>query len=338
MAGAAAGGVATLLLGLKGGGGLEKRVAELEVEAAEKTSAAFVFIKPHAVTDKVKALVKAKFEKEGIFIVSEGSIAAETIDKKMLIDQHYGAIASKAMKQKPTELTVQPKAQEAFKKAFGEEWSAALKAGKVYNATDGCAKLGCNFDELGAKWGTLKKDVDLLKFGGGFYCGKVGDIYVINGFYMGMRGAFTKPGTSIYYFETKFPSATLSWADFRGKVLGGTDPKTAAAGSLRNTIYNDWESLGLKSMPNTGDNGVHASASPFEALSERSNWLGATLGGDSFGKAMLAVGVPLKTIKCWCDDPPVPFEGKKQSLFDLLEDLDGADCLKKSAAIYKTGK
>jgi hypothetical protein len=35
---------------------------------------------------------------------------------------------------------------------------------------------------------------------------------------------------------------------------------------------------GLKEVPNVGDNGVHASASPFEALAERLNWLGARLG------------------------------------------------------------
>jgi hypothetical protein len=31
--------------------------------------------------------------------------------------------------------------------------------------------------------------------------------------------------------------------------------------------------LGLQYCPNVGDNGVHASASPFEALAERMNWL-----------------------------------------------------------------
>merc|ERR1712217_584415 len=125
----------------------------------------------------------------------------------------------------------------------------------------------------------------------------------------------------------------LTWEDFRGKTLGGTDPKTAAEGSLRNDIYKDWSSLGLKAVPNTGDNGVHASASPFEALAERTNWLGASLTSDPFGKAMLAKGVPLKMVKAWTDAPPVNFEGKKQSLFDLLEDLDGRDVLEKSAKI-----
>ena len=107
----------------------------------------------------------------------------------------------------------------------------------VYNAVDGCAKLGTDFDGLNQKWSTLKKDVNMIKFGGGFYCGKVGDIFVINGFYMDMRKAFARPGTCIYYFETQWASKDLAWDDFRGKVLGGTDPKTADPASLRNIIF-----------------------------------------------------------------------------------------------------
>jgi hypothetical protein len=51
-----------------------------------------------------------------------------------------------------------------------------------------------------------------------------------------------------------------SWEDFRGKVLGGTDPKTAADGSVRRSILDQWKALKLKDEPNVGDNGVHASA------------------------------------------------------------------------------
>eukprot|EP00429_Kryptoperidinium_foliaceum_P134161 CAMPEP_0176281234 /NCGR_PEP_ID=MMETSP0121_2-20121125/50193_1 /TAXON_ID=160619 /ORGANISM="Kryptoperidinium foliaceum, Strain CCMP 1326" /LENGTH=311 /DNA_ID=CAMNT_0017621569 /DNA_START=53 /DNA_END=985 /DNA_ORIENTATION=- len=262
---AAGAGAAALLVALRGDPALAKRVGELEVEAAEKTSSAFVFIKPHAVTEDVKALVKKELAAAGIVVKSEGAIPAETIDKQQLIDTHYGAIAAKAVRQKPAALTVQPKAQAQFQKTFGLSWSDALSKGMVYNAMDGAAKLGITFDELGAKWGTLKKDVTLLKFGGGFYCGKVDGIFVINGFYMDMRKAFTKAGTCIYYFETEWPAQSLSWGDFRGKVLGGTDPKIAAPGSLRSRIYKDWQALKLGSEPNTGDNGVHASASPFEA-------------------------------------------------------------------------
>merc|ERR1719433_314434 len=188
--------------------------------------------------------------------------------------------------------------------------------------------------ELGAKYDKLKKGETLIKFGGGFYCGKVDGVYVINGFYARMRSQFTVPGECIYFYEVEWDPNRLSWADFRGKVLGGTDPKTADASSLRNAIFRDWKNLELTSEPNTGNNGLHASASPFEALAERANWLGVPLSQDFFGRAMLASGVPLATIKAWCEDPAVMFDGKKQSLFDLLEDLDGRECLKKSAAIH----
>ena len=36
----------------------------------------------------------------------------------------------------------------------------------------------------------------------------------------------------------------MSWADFRGKLLGPTDPAAAPAGSLREQVYSKWEDLG----------------------------------------------------------------------------------------------
>ena len=151
---------------------------------------------PHAVTDGVKALVTETFASTGITVLSEGSIAAETIDEKKLIDQHYYAIASKATILKPSELNVpvekfevsglrecrcprtprnrelsgmphlslpastppRPQAQ------FGLTWEAALAAGNVYNAMDGCAVLGIDADTLDAEWGKCKKAKKLVKF------------------------------------------------------------------------------------------------------------------------------------------------------------------------------
>jgi hypothetical protein len=312
---------------------LEHRMNEPEIEASAGKQAAFVFIKPHAVNEKVKYLMNLKLRASGMTIVSEGEIKAEEIDEKQLIDTHYGAIAAKAVKLTPDALNVQPKAQEAFLKTFGTTWDDAVKSGKVYNAMDGAKKLGISTSELNGKWGTLKSGATLLKFGGGFYCGKVDDVFIINGFYMAMRGAFTKPGTSIYYYQVEWDPANLSWADFRQKVLGATDPAKAHVDSARRLIYSNWKGLGLASCPNTGDNGVHASASPFEALSERCNWLGASITKDFYGKGTVASGVPLQMLKAWCDDPQVNFEGKKQSLFDLLEDLDAGECLAKSGKI-----
>jgi len=95
-------------------------------------------------------------------------------------------------------------------------------------------------------------------------------------------------------------------------------------------VYKDWEALGLAAIPDVGDNAVHASASPFEAMAERVNWLGANLKEDAFGKAMLEAGIPEQWIKDGCVDPQVPLgDGKKGSLFDSVEDTDCSDCLAK---------
>ena len=128
-------------------------------------------------------------------------------------------------------------------------------------------------------------------------------IYVINGFYAAMRSKFTSPGSSIYYFSVNWSSDALSWADFRANVLGATDPQQAAEGSMRNEIFQRWEALGLPSRPTTGDNGVHGSASAFEGLAERINWLGASLDEDPTGQALLRAGVKKELLKTWCKDP-----------------------------------
>jgi len=158
-------------------------------------------------------------------------------------------------------------------------------------------------------------------------------VFVINGFYMAMRDKFTTPGAKIHYYTVEWDSKKLSWADFRGKVLGATDPTQAAEGSLRATILAKWRDLGLKAPPNVGDNGVHASASPFEGLNERLNWLKADLKADSFGKVLLKAGIPESVIRDWTKDPQVKLEGKNVSLFDSLEDLNSQDCVAKALAI-----
>lgn len=77
------------------------KVDSLQVELSGKTNSAFVFIKPHACKGKpgsVEAVVEGKFKETGIRVTDKGEISAEDIDKNLFIDNHYGAIASKAGK------------------------------------------------------------------------------------------------------------------------------------------------------------------------------------------------------------------------------------------------
>jgi len=319
---------------------LAKKAKKAPAKKTKKSSLknqAFVFIKPHAVTDKVKELVAGRFKELGFSITREGELNAATIEEKKLIDNHYYAIANKASLTKPKNLNPPANKQEDFNKLFGLSWSKALADGVVYNAVDGCAKLGISGAEMDTQWAKTKKSKQLIKFGGGFYCGKVtvGDtsIYVINGFYMAMREKYTAEGTCIYYYCVEWDSSKHSWKDFREKILGATDPTTACEGSLRRLVLEGYQALGLSSEPNVGDNGIHASASPFEALCERMNWLEGNVGADTFGKALLSAGVSEETIMSWTKDPQVTVGGNKVSLFDSLEDINADECLTKSKTI-----
>jgi len=295
-------------------------------------NSAFVFVKPHANTPAVRELVREKLGATGT-ILSTGSITGPEIDANKYIDRHYYAIASKATILPPKDIAVPP---EKFLEAFGETWESALESGAACNAMQACERLGVGADELEILWRKAEK---VVKFGGGFYCGKLvvegkPPIYVFNAFFMSMRSKFVGKDDAITYFVIEWDAADLSWDKFRGELLGPTDPADAPAESIRGTILAKWEELGLKTAPNQGDNGVHASASPFEGLAERSNWLASPIEEDAFGAALIDAGLSKETIEAWSVDPRVNLPGGGMgSVFDHLEDSDADECLAKLVEI-----
>lgn len=301
-------------------------------------NSAFVFIKPHANTEKAREVVKSTLEAKKLTVLKEGLISGKEIDEKQLIDNHYYAIASKATILKPSELNVPKK---MFADKFGGDWDETLAAGKIFNAKDACTHLGLDSSQLNAEWAKAKKGGKLVKFGGGFYCGLIDTVegkepvYVMNGFFMSMRQNFVAEGASIYYFVVEWDSKDLSWADFRGAALGPTDPADAPEDSLRGMFLKNWEAYGLTSVPNVGDNAVHASASPFEALAEKMNWVGMSASEDEFGKAVLQM-LDNKTLTEWSRDPQVTYGpvAMKKSVFDSLEDTDADQCLALLGMMY----
>jgi len=304
---------------------LQKKASATDASCPSLANGAFVFVKPHANTPACQNLVRQQLQNSNIRILQELDIDGPTIDEKKLIDQHYYAIASKATILEPKDI---PVPADKFREAFGEEWSQVLKDGKAANAMQACRRFGCSPTELDAAWQTAK----VTKLGGGFYCGlveyKQQSLYVFNAFFMSMRSKFVGKEDSIHCFVVEFDPARLSWSDFRNKVLGPTDPAEGPKGSLRRTILENYQKLGLSSKPNKGDNGVHASASPFEGLAEKLNWLGRKIEQDPFGKALLAAGLSKKTIEAWSVDPQVKLtDGSKASVFDTLEDMDVDECL-----------
>ena len=104
------------------------------------------------VTDAAKKLVSSRFANVGITVSSEGTLDAATIEKDKLIDNHYYAIANKASLSKPAELNPPTGKQQEFEAKFGISWKKALADGVVFNAVDGCKRLGIDGATMDKRW------------------------------------------------------------------------------------------------------------------------------------------------------------------------------------------
>lgn len=190
-----------------------------KASSSKLLNSAFVFVKPHANTLATQELVKSKLENAGIEILSELDIDGKTIDEHKLIDQHYYAIASKATIVKGKNI---PVPAEKFEESFGEPWENVIQENRACNAMEACERFQCTPEELNQAWGKAK---NVVKFGGGFYCGLVSvngqpSLYVFNAFFMSMRSAFVGDNASIHCYEVQWDPAQLSWSSFRNELLG----------------------------------------------------------------------------------------------------------------------
>ena len=312
---------------------------------------ALVFVKPHAHNAAVCDLVESSLREHiagGCRIVLSCTVSGTRIGRKRLIDRHYQSIARYATELDVDKLTFD---ESKFEGAFqGETWSKVLADGRACNAVQALSKLGCGPDELEKAWRRAEADSRTTKLGPGLYIGLVESptndqtsLYVVNGFYMAMRGKYIGDDKSIRCYVVEFDERMCPWKDFRSKVIGATDPTKAAEGSLRHTIMKRYKELGLDIEPSTGNNAVHASASPLEGLAERCNWLSTTPSEDSFGRALLARGIPESLLLKWMDDPTITFppstvDGSRKtgSLFDDVEDMDSSSCMQRLVQIYDT--
>lgn len=130
------------------------------------------------------------------------------------------------------------------------------------------------------------------------------------------------------------------WHDFSLKFIGISDPAQADFNSLRGHLYWQWKRYKLQVKPSRADNIVHASASPYEGLIERRNWLGVTMEEDSFGKEWLENDLGNHLVRMdggdWMSNPEVNVQGGgKGMLFDQFKGLNAQAFLDKAAELVK---
>jgi len=327
----------------------------------EPANYAFVFIKPHANTPAVRELVHSFIVDntnpydDGVGrINAQYDITSEHIENGRLVDKQFKALARHAMEIAGLDAFASISAKE-FQKAFGEDLNLVKKEKRIYNALEALSALACNPAGLEQAWREAERDSSKgkIKYFGdidhdGFYCGNLflngKNVYVINGFYMALRGEYIEPAKSIHACVIQWSQDALSWKDFRSKIIGTADPAKAEIGSLRRMVYDKYRELGLDAKPNVIDNVIHVSASPLEGLAERMNWCSRQVNQDEYGRLLLGRGIPESKILDWCDNVklagPVPvleagldgFEMK--NVFDVVKDTDSKVCADKLTGLY----
>ena len=303
---------------------------------------ALVFVKPSVPkTDEIRIHIEEHFNAFKVQLTSEGTLTAEDIAARGIIDKHYAALSKNAMDLNPPKRTLSEKVQEDFQKSFGIAYSddKVLTLGQFMQISP-----AVSVKDLDSAWTAGKK----VKLAGGLYIGRLEalekdstiapqyrPLLVVNGFYAGMRADYITKGHSVLYFTVEWKEKDLSWKDFRGLVVGATDPVKAHPDSLRGKMLKHWKDLGLAEAPSVQNNCVHASAGPIEAMRERATWIEMPIEKDPFAQVMLDQGIPLDMIKAWADNAQVTVGDKSGPAFDVFEDVDSGEVVKMALQVLK---
>jgi len=109
--------------------------------------------------------------------------------------------------------------------------------------------------------------VGTVKIGSGVYAValpiKGHSMVVLNPFHPHQASWLSMPGSCLVAFEC---FTNHEWRVLRSQVAGGIEPCIAAIGSLRRTLYDQQEKLGLLRSLCIAYNGIHVSPGPVEAL------------------------------------------------------------------------
>ena len=297
---------------------------------------AFFFLKPGSVNAKVDALVEKIFREHNITVLDQGIIdGPDTAD---VIDLHYGVLAERARHVAANNLPPVPEsAVEAFESTFGVRWAEAIETGAVLNLSEaieaGVFPDGASAKEKEAEW----RASPCVKLFSGTYVAKVGDHFVINGFYEAMRQMFVQAPNGVSWKVVGWDSSRgLSWNDFRVNIVGATNPTKASPTSIRGHLFSSFATYGMTKPPAGAANGCHASASPLEALFERGIWLGGATGGAKPTKInypqrhtpLLSIlrdsGATDADVLWLCRNPTCP--GDDTPVFDLVEHTTTKEC------------
>jgi hypothetical protein len=311
--------------------------------APEVANRAFIYIKPHAAgSPSLPAFIRTFFESKHMFrVVGEGQISAKCAHDGF--EKQFHKMHKISCLVTPKEHVLTAKEKEMFDSQFGLAWESVVEDNLVKNVPETCSALKVDQTELCSLWMTCIERGQMVKLNDSFYCGYIDfvdemePVFCINGFFMSMRAEYILYASPITYFLVEWSSGTtsgsgnskstsgdrdkseeeLSWKAFNKMTIGADNPLDAHSDSLRASINSHWESLHLSAPLDMKDNAVHASASAFEALAERTQWLDAPTFSDPLGYSLNVLGVTPSLLAEWLTNPII----KGQPIFDHFKNL-----------------
>ena len=287
------------------------------------------FIKPEILVksdkirlDKILELIELKIKEFNFKIHNIKILSANYLNNYNIIAQHYGIInkiSSKAVD------NMSERAKDRFKKIYGKSVNEVnvLGGGEFIDRFP-----NFNAHSLSCLW----QNLDNKKLASGTYCVPIkvdGEIiYVINGFHPKQLNHFTEMGRSIVVMTL---SSDISWEEARHNFIGVTDPVNANIGSLRREILDNKDIFGLLDI-SQGQNGIHLSAGPVEALIELKRYNSNFTNNDlkefsdfSFGKILIEKFE--KQFDDIVNNNDFIVKGKSISIFDLTEEKNSDEAI-----------
>lgn len=310
-------------------------------ELSPRKNVAMIYIKPDANTPAAQQAVRSWLEKKGFRVVKEAGVDANAMQYNAYkFEKQYSVISKRAVHTDPANVSLTAAAFVRFQKKFGLSWAVAISQNRVKNAASACEYLEMDVVTFTRAWMKSMQKNLYLQFGRGLCIGYIDNvegkdaIFVINGFYFGMRSEYEAAGARLHCFSVEFDADSISWTAFRNNILGSSDPLKAHPDSLRRHVAVMAKSLELRHEPSVLHNCVHGSSSAFEAIAEHALWLGAPMTSIPFANRLLSSGIPGAVIKEWLDNPIV----KGRRVFDHMENLGCDDCEIKARELYSVAE
>lgn len=283
------------------------------------------FVKPEVTMsgaetlDAVLDVTADAFDDYGVVVTGAKVLGADFLDEHDLIAQHYGVINEIA--RAGTDVL-----SEEAKETFAETYDTSVGDAIVLGAFEFLQHYAAFTDvSLNVLWDNAEAD----RLASGTYCAPVrvfdDTVYLLNGFHPYQIEHFTQLGASILVLTVQ---SDADWKALRADMIGATDPQEAPDGSIRRTLLEQQENLGLPPV-DQGSNGVHLSAGPLEGLVETIRFVsdhdaGQTIAPEetAAGQAFLDGGIDSDALERLLGNPVLEVDDEFISAFDLTEEVN----------------